>query len=81
MVTKGLFLILDEYELAGEGFTPLVHQGEIVKVGQPLVRFNRQAIAQKGYDTTIMTIITESQGKNIILKQEGKVYGGDILYT
>lgn len=72
---------INTVELAGEGFMPLVHQGEIVKAGQPLVRFNRQAIAQKGYDTTIMTIITESQGKNIILKQEGKVYGGDILYT
>lgn len=70
---------INTVELNGEGFTPLVHQGEMVKAGQAIAHFERQVIAQKGYNTTIMTIITNSKGQNITLKNEGKVYGGDIL--
>lgn len=70
---------INTIELEGEGFTPLVSQGEIIKAGQPLAHFERQMISQKGYDTTIMIIITDSQGKDISLKHEGKVRVGDIL--
>lgn len=70
---------INTVELAGEGFTPLVNQGDAVKAGQPIAKFERQMIAKKGYDTTIMTIITQKTKKDINLKHEGKVNGGDIL--
>ncbi|MGT2925041.1 beta-glucoside-specific PTS transporter subunit IIABC [Streptococcus caviae] len=53
---------INTVELAGEGFTSLAAQGKMVKAGQPIARFARQSIAEKGYDTTIMTIITDARG-------------------
>lgn len=50
-----------------------------MKAGQPLAKFNRQLLMDKGYDPTIMLIVTDAKGKEFHLKQEGKVYGGDIL--
>ena len=70
---------INTVELGGEGFSPQVTQGQSVKAGQPLAKFNRQLLMDKGYDPTIMLIVTDAKGKEFHLKQEGKVYGGDIL--
>ncbi|MGV3010869.1 beta-glucoside-specific PTS transporter subunit IIABC [Streptococcus thoraltensis] len=70
---------INTVDLAGDGFTALISQGDTVKAGQAIANFDRQLLLDKGYDTSIMTIITGTKGKTFHLKQSGKVYGGDLL--
>lgn len=70
---------INTVELSGKGFEPAVQTGEHVQAGQVLARFDRELVVSEGYDPTIMMIVTESKGKDISLKHEGKVYEGDIL--
>ncbi|OOM82079.1 PTS system beta-glucoside-specific EIIBCA component [Clostridium puniceum] len=51
---------INTVELNGEHFEMLVKQGETVKRGQELIKFNLEKIKEKGYDTTTMMIITNS---------------------
>ena len=70
---------INTVELSGKGFEPAVQTGEQVQAGQVLAHFDRELVVSEGYDPTIMMIVTESKGKDISLKHEGKVYAGDIL--
>lgn len=63
---------IDTVELGGEGFTCHVKQGDSVKVGAPLITFDRKTIGEKGYDTTIAVIITNGAEKNSVLAIPGK---------
>lgn len=63
---------VDTVELGGEGFTCHVKQGDSVKVGAPLITFDRKTIGEKGYDTTIAVIITNGAEKNSVLAIPGK---------
>lgn len=47
---------LDTVELNGEGFHPLISQGEKIKAGQPIVRFDKTLLEQKGYNLTTMVV-------------------------
>lgn len=51
---------INTVELNGEHFEILVKQGETVKRGQELIKFDLEKIKEKGYDTTTMMIITNS---------------------
>ncbi|EOT45524.1 MULTISPECIES: sucrose-specific PTS transporter subunit IIBC [Enterococcus] len=51
---------IDTVNLAGEHFDTKLTQGAIVKQGQVLGTFDRAAIVEKGYDPTVMTIITNT---------------------
>lgn len=70
---------INTVELSGKGFEPVVQTLEHVQAGQVLAHFDRELVVSEGYDPTIMMIVTESKGKEIFLKHEGKVYAGDIL--
>ncbi|MDT2750084.1 beta-glucoside-specific PTS transporter subunit IIABC [Streptococcus parauberis] len=70
---------INTVDLAGEGFTSYVKQGDVVTVGKTIAQFDRQLLLNKGYDPTIMTIITDSKGKNINFKNKGNVFKGDLL--
>lgn len=47
---------LDTVELNGEGFHPLIQQGDKVRAGEPMVRFEKKALEQKGYNLTTMVV-------------------------
>lgn len=47
---------LDTVELNGEGFHPLIQQGDKVRAGEPMVRFEKEALEQKGYNLTTMVV-------------------------
>ena len=47
---------LDTVELNGEGFQPLIGQGEKVKAGQPILTFDKDLIEGKGYNLTTMVV-------------------------
>lgn len=51
---------LDTVEMNGEGFECKVKTGENVKVGQPLLKFDRKKIAVAGYRDVTMLVITNS---------------------
>lgn len=55
-----LHIGIDTVQLNGQYFTNLVKKNAHVKVGDKLIKFDRQAIAQAGYDTTVIMIITNS---------------------
>jgi beta-glucoside PTS system EIICBA component len=56
---------INTVELNGECFKLLVKQGERVTRGQKLIEFDLNKIKEKGYDTTTMLLITESNNKTL----------------
>lgn len=52
---------IDTVGMNGEGFTTCVIPGEHVKCGQLLGSANHALISQKGFDTHIIVVITNSQ--------------------
>lgn len=51
---------IDTVNLEGKHFTPLVKDGDKIRKGDPLIRFDKEAIRKEGYDTTIMCILTNA---------------------
>ncbi|GAE00734.1 PTS system, glucose/maltose-specific, IIA component [Clostridium botulinum B str. Osaka05] len=69
---------IDTVSLEGEGFEVLVEQGQKVKLGTPLLKFDKDYIISKGYSTMTMMIITEPNGSKISKKYEDiRVQGGE----
>lgn len=59
---------IDTVNLAGQGFTSEVTQGQQVKKGQLLGTFDKQIIADAGYPVTTMVIVTNTNDfKNVAL--------------
>jgi len=73
---------MDTVELNGEGFEVLVSKDQEVKAGQPLVKFDLDAIKAKGYDLTTPVIITNSKSyKEIGGSKQAAVKAGDQLLS
>lgn len=51
---------LDTVNMNGQGFTLLTQQDDQVKAGDPLIRFDRDAIAKAGYDDIVIMAVTNS---------------------
>ncbi len=51
---------IDTTVLRGNFFEPLVLAGERVRVGEPLIAFDRAALSAEGYDTTVMLTVINS---------------------
>lgn len=51
---------IDTVKLNGKGFTALVKQGDKVKAGTPLIRFDQSVIKEAGYQTTVIMAVTNS---------------------
>ena len=51
---------VDTVNMQGEGFTCLVREGDEVKTGQPLIRFDREKIKAAGYSDTVAVLLTNS---------------------
>ena len=50
-----------------EGFISHVKQGENIKKGQLLVEFDQEYLKNKGYDDTVMFVVTNASSFLIIL--------------
>ncbi len=56
----------------GEGFTLLSHrQGDKVKAGEALIEYDAKKLSEK-YDTTVMFVITDDNGKEVNFKAYGR---------
>ncbi|MBQ4422864.1 MAG: PTS glucose transporter subunit IIA [Clostridia bacterium] len=51
---------VDTVNMQGDGFTCLVKEGDEVKLGQPLIRFDREKIKAAGYSDTVAVLLTNS---------------------
>lgn len=68
---------MDTVALNGEGFTPMAKEGDKVKKGQLLLKFDIDFITQKGYKTVTPVIITNVEAENLKPFDYGEVSVGD----
>ena len=71
-----LHIGLDTVAMNGEGFTALVHEGDMVRPGTELIRFDQEKIKAAGHPTTIMMVITEDAGRTLSFEAGKEVRGG-----
>ena len=73
---------IDTVELEGKYFTAHVTDGDIVKTGDLLMEFDKQAIEAAGYETVVPVIVTNTGDYlDIITSEEGTVESGQPLFT
>jgi PTS system sucrose-specific IIC component len=51
---------VDTVNMQGDGFELLVHEGDKIKAGQKLIRFDISKIKAAGYSTTTAVLLTNS---------------------
>lgn len=72
---------LNTVMMAGEGFEVLVSQGDQIKEGQPMLRFDPEFIYKKGYSLTSPILVTNADDyKEISIAVSGKVQAGELIY-
>lgn len=71
---------IDTVKLGGKHFTCLVNEGDKVKKGQPLIRFEPEAIKAEGYPVTTPLIVCNTDDyAAVTAKASGTVKQGDAL--
>ena len=69
---------LDTVDLHGEGFTALIKEGDIVRKGTPLIKFDRQLIQSK--QKALTTIVALCNQEDVVAKLDKDLSGrGPIL--
>lgn len=82
----GLELLLhigvDTVELKGDGFSPLINEGDPVRAGDPIADVDLQKIESHQLPTVTALLITNHEKIEIINQQYGEVTGGkDIVLS
>ncbi|MED1265468.1 beta-glucoside-specific PTS transporter subunit IIABC [Bacillus mycoides] len=74
---------IDTVSLKGKHFRNLISTGDRIEVGQPLIEFDRDAIAKAGFDTVTMVIVTNTADYLDVLSvnQEGSIFEGEQLLS
>ena len=71
---------IDTVNLKGKGFTTLVKQGGKVKVGDELVRFDKEKILNNDLDPTVVMIFTNSMSFHISMSDKSdKITTRDVI--
>ena len=71
---------IDTVKLGGKHFTYLVNEGDKVRKGQPLIRFDIEAIKAEGYPVTTPLIVCNTDDyAAVVAKASGTVKQGDAL--
>ena len=71
---------IDTVKLGGKHFTYLVNEGDKVKKGQPLIRFELEALKAEGYPVTTTLIVCNTDDyAAVAAKASGTVKQGDAL--
>ncbi|MGM0125682.1 PTS system, sugar-specific IIA component [Enterococcus sp. AZ194] len=58
---------IDTVSLKNQGFTILVNEGDKVKQGDPLLKFDSRLIKEAGLQQTVLLIVTDQKGLSIEL--------------
>ena len=67
---------IDTVSLKGEGFTPLVAQGDRVAAGQPMIRFDTDLVARKARSLLTQIIVINSDRVQQLKRHTGVVVAG-----
>ena len=71
---------MDTVQLDGKGFETLVKQGQKVKAGEPLVKFDIETIKKAGYSVITPIVVTNSKNYHAVTAlKSGNVITGDTL--
>ncbi len=65
---------INTVELNGEGFKAFVKEGQKIKVGDPLIEFDSELLKNKGYDMTVIVVVTDGKDFPNINKFDEKKY-------
>ena len=74
-----LHIGIDTVNLNGEGFKSKVKQGDTVRTGDVLVNVDLDLVKEKGYDSTVMVIITNTPDFKDVVKTTGSLAKGDVI--
>lgn len=73
---------MDTVELQGEGFETYIKEGDNVNVGDKLITFDLDLIKNKGFETDIAIVVTNSEKFKTFNKNTGNVIAGkDEIFT
>lgn len=73
---------IDTVKLEGKHFTAHVEDGAVVKKGDLLVEFDKKAIEEEGYDTTVTVLVTNSQEfLDVVPAKSGAVKTRQTIFT
>ena len=69
---------IDTVNMQGDGFELFVKQGDKVRCGQPLLRFDPEKIKAAGYPTiTVFVVTDEGKAKNVTFATGEDVKAGE----
>ncbi len=71
---------LDTIEMEGGGFEKLATEGDDVEAGQPIVRFDLEAIEEAGYDPITPVVVTNPDDHPVGDAKTGEVRAGEPLF-
>lgn len=72
-----LHIGIDTVAMQGRGFTPLVTQGDVVRAGDPLIRFDLDAVVQTAPAAVTPIVLVEGEARLEEPAPEGMVAVGD----
>lgn len=73
---------IDTVKLNGEGFRPLVSQGDTVTSGQPLIEFDSQIIRNASLDDIVMIVVTNTNiAKDVVVEDKKDINTKDALIS
>lgn len=72
---------IDTVKMQGDGFDVLVQQGQKVKRGDKLLKFDMEKIKKAGYDLTTAVLVTNSDDYNNIEAVTGRILRNERLLT
>ncbi len=72
---------MDTVSLNGEGFTPLVKEGETVRMGQLLLKFDIDFITKKGFKVVTPMVITNLEAEKLTPSAFGEISAGEKAVT
>ena len=67
---------IDTVQLKGEGFEPKVKKGDKVRAGAVIAEVDLDLIKNKGYDSSVITLITNTEKAKSIRAETGAAQGG-----
>lgn len=73
---------IDTVEMKGQGFTPEVKEGDRIRPGQTLMRFDREAIAAANHpDVVVVMLINADDYQNVVCVPAGTIHSGSQIMT
>ena len=70
---------IDTVSMAGDGFSYLVKVGDVVKAGQPLLKFSKEKIKAAGHPDTAVLVVTNPNNINFQFKSGMQAKTGETV--